>query len=130
LQPMVTGYGFACVKDQVRASGQMFELEYWAPELLTRTPYTHKIDVFAFAVLFNELWSRQPPYPAIVVPRVIAAGVAQDSMRPKIDPTTPPVCARIIQAAWAQAPEQRPEMSKLHTILVQPAEQLLSWNRS
>ena len=116
------------IKDDVRGTGQMWKIGYWAPELLQRdVPYGHKVDVYAFAVLFNEIWSTTDPYPETMVPRVIAAGVKSGELRPKMSPNVPAACRRVIEVSWAQDPAHRPGMDKVEAILAQPAEQLLQW---
>jgi len=119
-------YGFSFVKNEIRGSGYIISPEYDAPEiLLNRRDFDEKVDVYSFAIIFNQLFTQQQPF-AGLQPRVIVASVTQNSTRPQVSPQTPNPCLRIIQACWQQDPFNRPPFSKLSLILNQPVDQLLA----
>jgi len=122
----ICDYGFSFVKNEVRGSGYIVGPEYDAPEmLLNRRDFDEKVDVYSFAIIFNQLFTQQQPF-AGLQPRVIVASVTQNSLRPQSSNQTPIPCLRIIQACWLQDATRRPPFSKLCLIFSQPLEQLLS----
>lgn len=79
---------------------------YMAPELLEARSWSGSVDVYAFAILLNELFTREVPWdgfqPFDIKQRVVAGE------RPRISLTMPLACERLVQAAWHRDPAARP----------------------
>lgn len=96
-------------------------LEYMAPEVLLKKPYTAEADVFALGVVINELASAQVPYSDCTRDnplahtilemgygrQELAAAVAAEGLRPTIAPGAPPGVARLLRQCWDAVPERR-----------------------
>lgn len=78
-----------------------------APELFDERPYSAKVDVYAFGVLLNEMFTRERPFGELQEPSAIRAKVL-DGGRPDLFRGGPQGLQDLIQACWAQAPEDRP----------------------
>eukprot|EP00322_Chrysochromulina_rotalis_P028322 CAMPEP_0115870672 /NCGR_PEP_ID=MMETSP0287-20121206/22451_1 /TAXON_ID=412157 /ORGANISM="Chrysochromulina rotalis, Strain UIO044" /LENGTH=339 /DNA_ID=CAMNT_0003325409 /DNA_START=29 /DNA_END=1048 /DNA_ORIENTATION=- len=79
---------------------------YMAPELFLSKPYSTPVDVFAFGVLLNELWSREVPWdgysPLDIKDRVTVGE------RPPIPRTMPSACEGLLKKLWHTTPASRP----------------------
>jgi proto-oncogene serine/threonine-protein kinase mos len=91
---------------------------YRAPELLKGEDPTYKADVFSFAILLWQLWSREIPYKLqnhqVVIFRVVAC-----NLRPPI-PTGCDIDNRYVDlmtSAWAGNPHDRPSMEDVSNTL-------------
>lgn len=84
---------------------------YMAPELFASKPYSVKVDVFAFAVLLNEMLSREVPWdgyqPLDIKDKVLAGE------RPPVAKTVPVACGGLLRKAWHTTPALRPHFEAL-----------------
>jgi serine/threonine protein kinase len=91
-------------------------LHYQAPELLkadTIANRDHKVDVYAYAVTILELFQQQPPYPSAMAVREIET-ILNRGQRPVVDRVLVPAdILALINAAWHQNKEQRPEFTAI-----------------
>lgn len=97
-------------------------LAYLAPEVLQRAPHAPSADVYAFAVTANELASGTVPYVDRELPEPelhtvlesrfndmsLRRAITKDNLRPVLAADVPPEFSRLIERAWAPAPEDRP----------------------
>ena len=87
-----------------------------APELFNRSAaYTEKVDVYAFGVLLNELYTRRPPFSNKTPPEIKSA--VQSGLRPDMISTTPEVLQQLITNCWHAEPQQRPAFTDIFDIL-------------
>lgn len=80
-----------------------------APELFEERPFSAKVDVYAFGVLLNEMFSRRKPFgetsqPAEIREKVVAGG------RPEMALSAPEGVRALVARCWAQEPGERPDM--------------------
>lgn len=97
-------------------TGQTGTCAYMAPEVYKRQPYNEKVDVFSFAILLYETFSR-----GLLVFTTEACNSMADverytqkvagGYRPIRPPLIPDPIWILITDCWAQNPEQRPTMS-------------------
>jgi len=88
---------------------------YMAPELFLSKPYNASVDVFAFAVLLNEMFAREVPWdgyqPFDIKERVV------NGERPPTPKTMPHACEGLLRKAWHQHSSLRPRCEQLVTTL-------------
>eukprot|EP00698_Gefionella_okellyi_P026150 TRINITY_DN9875_c0_g1_i1.p1 TRINITY_DN9875_c0_g1~~TRINITY_DN9875_c0_g1_i1.p1 ORF type:complete len:1280 (-),score=230.42 TRINITY_DN9875_c0_g1_i1:23-3862(-) len=82
---------------------------YAAPEVLRREPVSEKTDVFSFALVLWELFTRQEPYAGMDC-RNILEYVLQGG-RPEIPDTIPSVIAELIRKCWENDADERPDFT-------------------
>ena len=95
---------FGLVTTKVTAAGTP---SYMAPELLQSRPFSKKVDVYAFAVILWELFTREVPwlgYAPMEVRQMVLDGKRPDV--PRID--CPYVARGLMTRCWHGNPEQRP----------------------
>ena len=88
---------------------------HWmAPEVLqSDTNYSHKADVYSFAIVMWEIMSREPPFKGLR-PHEIMAQVVQMNTRPdlrRIPQNCPPLYRQIMERCWDSDPMNRPDFS-------------------
>ncbi|KAG2482383.1 hypothetical protein HYH03_018679 [Edaphochlamys debaryana] len=103
-------------------SGRTGSYMYMAPEMYRNEPYTEKVDVFSFGVIFFELLSRYQTVCAISL-----AGTEEEiesyahkvstGYRPPIPEAWPDAVRELVAQCWAQEPAQRPPMSDVRARL-------------
>ena len=93
---------------------------YMAPELLGSGQSDNldakKVDVYAFGVMMNALFSSQRPFTNLPAMRVIAA-VKLEGLRPEIAEATPNAIAALVKICWAEKPELRPNFPEITNAL-------------
>lgn len=87
-------------------------LPWAAPEVLSGAGYTVKADVYSFGVVLWELITRQEPYKGLHKPDIIV-GVVVNGLRPPLYPDMEPLVVELIEACWAQNPEDRPDFQTI-----------------
>lgn len=92
---------------------------YVAPEVInldgvaTRVPYTTACDIYSYAVLINEMASRQIPWAEIQIPVATAKQIrvfnkVKSGERPSLAAETTSEFQRLVQDCWQQDPARRP----------------------
>jgi len=97
-------------------------LEYMAPEILLKRPHSTASDVFALAVVINELACAEVPYSDCTRDnplahtilemgygrQELAAAVAAEGLRPTPGPGASSSILRFLRSCWDADPDQRP----------------------
>ena len=78
-----------------------------APEILRNERYTTKADVFSFGVVLWECVARDVPY-ANMPPFQVVFAVGTRGLRPDLPADCPAAIGALIEACWAESPEERP----------------------
>eukprot|EP00735_Rhodelphis_limneticus_P011782 TRINITY_DN4929_c0_g1::TRINITY_DN4929_c0_g1_i1::g.16628::m.16628 TRINITY_DN4929_c0_g1::TRINITY_DN4929_c0_g1_i1::g.16628 ORF type:complete len:306 (-),score=58.89,sp/Q9C9U5/SIS8_ARATH/37.92/2e-51,Pkinase/PF00069.20/1.1e-49,Pkinase_Tyr/PF07714.12/4e-48,APH/PF01636.18/0.0024 TRINITY_DN4929_c0_g1_i1:180-1097(-) len=84
---------------------------YMAPELLEERPFSEKVDVYAFGILLNELFSRQPPFEGLDIldlKRAVLSG-----KRPAFGKTIPIAARKLVEECWTGDASTRPSFATL-----------------
>jgi serine/threonine protein kinase len=92
-----------------------------APEILERSPFTQKADVFSFGCVLWELVSRKIPWHDQESFDIAALVVKGE--RPAIPKDCPSKFAQIMSACWSGNPSKRPTMKQLTEDLSKLAEE-------
>eukprot|EP00960_Hanusia_phi_P054980 762829-Hanusia_phi.AAC.3 len=109
----IADFGLAktVVDGSLSEEGLTGTVPYMAPEILARKPYSFPVDVYAFAILLNEMIASQPPYEGSEVEDVVHAVLALDQ-RPTLGACTPSM-TKMIQNGWKKRAESRPSFESI-----------------
>ncbi|EKX46232.1 hypothetical protein GUITHDRAFT_70717, partial [Guillardia theta CCMP2712] len=104
----IADFGLAktLVKTGVSEEGLTGTVPYMAPEILARQPYSFPVDVYAFAILLNEMIASERPYDGNEVDAVVHAVLSLDK-RPTMGSCTPSM-TKMIQDCWKKRASDRP----------------------
>lgn len=87
---------------------------HWmAPELFTSQPYSFKVDVYAYGMLLWEMVANTQPFKGKTAAQIMYEVVEKGS-RPPISSRCPSGLKALINACWAQDPEQRPSFHQIY----------------
>jgi serine/threonine protein kinase len=82
------------------------------------TAYTHKVDVFSFAILATELLTRKRAYAdKFMTMEMVVRNVARSGLRPTLPKRWPPPLKALITRCWDAKPELRPEFHEICYVL-------------
>ena len=88
---------------------------YMAPELFLAKAYSTPVDVFAFGVLLNELFTREVPWdgyqPLDIKDKVV------EGQRPRTATTTPRACESLLHRCWHGDAKLRPPFEQVEQTL-------------
>jgi len=97
---------------------------WMAPEVFSNTSYDERIDIFSFAIVMFEVLAREIPYadtwPVSATSNPRAALHVRNGNRPNVDRVhsgCPTQVIELMQACWAEHPEQRPDFSMVRGAL-------------
>lgn len=86
---------------------------YWAaPEVILGDKYDEKADVFSFAIVMWEIYTKDEPYegrPGMDT----AFAVAQNGLRPKVPRHCPKAYRELMVRSWAPNPKDRPPFEEI-----------------
>ena len=84
---------------------------FMAPELLEDNTFTEKSDVYSFAFVIFEIWSREQPWDGLQ-PAQIISKVLVKKARPEA-PNMPDDLRKLMVRAWAHKPGARPSFREI-----------------
>ncbi|GMH38101.1 hypothetical protein BSKO_05985 [Bryopsis sp. KO-2023] len=90
---------------------------YMAPELLTKSPYNEKVDVYAFGILLNEMVSRQVPFEGLGFQQI--KDLVCRGERPVIPDCCQRKLAEVIEICWDGDASKRPSFAEVQEQLRQ-----------
>ncbi|KAL7076427.1 hypothetical protein ACQ4LE_004394 [Meloidogyne hapla] len=90
---------------------------WMSPEIISqREGITTATDVWSFAVVLWELFSRQVPYNGLTEFKIYSI-ISQHGVRLCIPDTCPEPLADLLERCWRQSPKDRPEMRSVLAVL-------------
>ncbi|KAH3723394.1 protein kinase [Pelomyxa schiedti] len=81
---------------------------WMSPEMLTRSIYTEKTDVYSFGVCLWEMITGEVPFGHITEMGALVDAVARKGVRPKIPTGCPALLVEVVTTCWAAAAASRP----------------------
>jgi len=92
---------------------------YWmAPEVFMKNKYTEACDIFSFGITVWEITARRKPFSGSRYTSTFAVMWAISSnKRPPLLAGCPPILEKLITKCWSQEPGERPQMSRVETLL-------------
>ena len=88
-----------------------------SPELVQGNAISTKTDVYSFAVVLWQMYTREDPFPGLT-PMQIAWQVVMQGTRPPIPEGTPPRLESLLRRGWTITPEDRPSFEDVVAELV------------
>eukprot|EP00815_Leptocylindrus_aporus_P005965 CAMPEP_0116059852 /NCGR_PEP_ID=MMETSP0322-20121206/6056_1 /TAXON_ID=163516 /ORGANISM="Leptocylindrus danicus var. apora, Strain B651" /LENGTH=741 /DNA_ID=CAMNT_0003544339 /DNA_START=37 /DNA_END=2262 /DNA_ORIENTATION=+ len=80
---------------------------YMAPEVIRHERYSYKADVYSYALVILQIFTRKEPFDevdAIEAARLVAI----EERRPRISSSIPRIISELIEKCWADPPSSRP----------------------
>jgi len=96
-------------------------IPYMPPELLNRGRMAKPADVYSFAIVMWQMFAGTSPHQGMTTMQVMY-NVVHEKLRLDVPSAMPPAYVDIMQACWAELPEDRPSFAGLHEQLSQQLE--------
>ena len=109
-------FGLSTLKSQAKDTSEVGTRLWNAPEVLQGKAATPASDIYSFAMVCWEVVARRVPYQTLSWKNEVVQRVPQ-GQREIIPGDCPPELAVVIQAGWAQDPNQRPTASQMAQVL-------------
>eukprot|EP01023_Acetabularia_acetabulum_P036525 TRINITY_DN3452_c0_g1_i10.p1 TRINITY_DN3452_c0_g1~~TRINITY_DN3452_c0_g1_i10.p1 ORF type:complete len:353 (-),score=39.57 TRINITY_DN3452_c0_g1_i10:294-1352(-) len=120
-------------KNVYALTGKTGSYVYMAPEVFLKKDYNEKVDVYSFAIIAYEMFSK-----SMVSVRVSPNGEPQEvinyasraafGQRPPIPTNFPKKLHHLVEACWQQEPAQRPVFDKICKQLVDMQPDITAWH--
>jgi len=96
-------------------TGETGSYRWSAPEVLRREHYTHKADVFSYAIVSWEVVTSRVPYEGLKpVETAMLVGVQGARPNPlQVKPSCPQELIDLIELMWSEDPDQRPDFAEI-----------------
>ncbi|KAK9807738.1 hypothetical protein WJX72_007609 [[Myrmecia] bisecta] len=110
----VSDFGLARHRNKRTTSTPM----WMAPEVIRGESHTTAADVYSFAVVMYEVYSREDPYAgedAALVMRCVADTQLDPPRRPGLPSGMPAALAELMCQCWHKDPQQRPSITEVHS---------------
>lgn len=105
--PKITDFGFSksCDSNTLTQSGLKCTPLYAAPEVIVSTEYTKAGDVYSYAILLYELFTKSEPFNNLSMFQIFRS--VGNGTRPEITADIPEIYKELIENCWKQEPEER-----------------------
>jgi len=98
---------------------------YMAPEVALEMGYSLPADVYSFGILLWEMCALKKPFVHVKSAAEFHKSVFEKGARPKLGKCWPPVLREIMTECWSSFPGERPEMSKVKSLLAAHARDVM-----
>eukprot|EP01097_Dermamoeba_algensis_P000272 TRINITY_DN1101_c0_g1_i1.p1 TRINITY_DN1101_c0_g1~~TRINITY_DN1101_c0_g1_i1.p1 ORF type:complete len:550 (+),score=66.25 TRINITY_DN1101_c0_g1_i1:274-1923(+) len=100
---------------------------YAAPEISSRD-YDSKVDVFSFAIIMWEMFSRELPWLSEKFSNVVVEKVRKGERPSPFADRCPKQFRKLIESCWASNPKKRPTFEQIHEQIEKTREELKAGN--
>ena len=114
--PKICDFGLSVFDTGVFEKDMVGTPAYIAPEAISKYEYTKAVDVYAFALIVNEIITLKNPYKKCNV-FIECYKKMHDREGPKIDDDVPESYKRLITKCWQQDPKDRPTFEQIVLML-------------
>lgn len=97
------------LRDQNHAVGSAI---WMAPEVLMGKLLSDKLDVYSFALILWEIWTRKEPYGEYKTVEQLRSATCKQGSRPSLKKGIPGPLVPILESCWAQTATSRPAFSQ------------------
>ncbi|KAH3744365.1 protein kinase [Pelomyxa schiedti] len=109
----VCDFGLSTIVEQASQTMTACGTPCWtAPEVLRHSHYTEKADIYSFAVVMWECFTRQDPFAGMPAFRVIFC-VGHEGLRPTFPASCPECYTNLVRTCWDEQPTSRPPFSDI-----------------
>lgn len=115
----VCDFGLARFKLESQSVRSFVGTASWvAPEVIVSRDdgYSAKADVYSFAVVLWQIYSRRQPYPRLHATQVLYQ-VAREGLRPRMPSNVPVPMEELIRECWSADASQRPNFAEIESRL-------------
>ena len=122
LRGKVTDFGLSKCDDlrtgtqTTQGGGAAGTSAFMAPELLEDNTFTEKSDVYSYAIVLWEIWSRQVPW-SDLRPMQIMRKVVDKRERPPVPAGMPAELRELMVRSWVHQPADRPDFAEIEAQL-------------
>ena len=122
LRGKVTDFGLSKCDDlrtgtqTTQGGGAAGTSAFMAPELLEDNVFSEKSDVYSYAIVLWEIWSRQVPW-SDLRPMQIMRKVVDKRERPPVPAGMPAELRELMVRSWAHQPADRPDFAEIEAQL-------------
>ena len=109
----VADFGLSRMMDKTMTRGVGTPI-YTAPEVLEGNEYSQKADVYSYAFVLWELFTRSVPF-ADLPPFEVVRRAVDEGLRPEIPENC--ILERLIRSCWDKEPDNRPDFNEIVNIL-------------
>jgi len=111
----VTDFGLSRFKANTaseKMTGSTGTYHWMAPEVINNQYYNEKADVFSFAIIMWEVYTRKIPYNGMGPVQVVAL-VVNRRERPRIPSSCPQILAQLMEQCWKHDHRLRPSFNEI-----------------
>lgn len=113
-EPRICDFGIARqVDSDLAMTGLVGTFNYMAPEVINRTKYNLKADVFSFAMLLWEMVKQEIPYSEYQMDPMKTAMAIVGGVRPEIPSTVQEPLKKLMEDCWTESAETRPSFQAI-----------------
>ena len=111
--PHLSNFGSAQLPDGGCVS-ESFNIKYLAPEMLTGSTYSEKVDVYSYGMILYELLTGEPPFNNLTPIEVQCSVLSNDPKFPEIPNYAPRALRELITACWSVEYSKRPSFADIY----------------
>lgn len=104
---------FGLVESKITTAGTP---SYMAPELLENGHFSRKVDVYAFAILFWEMFTNTVPFQSWGIADIREFVIQGNRLKLPYE-DCPKLCCKLIEKCWDQDAQKRPEFKNVSLAL-------------
>ncbi|KAH0793466.1 TKL family protein kinase [Histomonas meleagridis] len=114
-EPKICDFGISrkITESDIPMTGLIGTFNYMAPEVIRKSQYNLKADVFSYGLMLWEMLKRETPYDNKEKDQMGIAIAIVNGVRPVIPKGTPKPLERLIKDCWTQEADKRPSFNQI-----------------